>query len=691
MHVKPTNTGLYIYWLIVVTSILVTIAAWQITNKQVQQKNNQKFEYQAEQLLALITEQMLRYEVALKGGVAANQLIHRKINAIEWELFSSTLNIEKMYPGINGIGVIYYVSADNLVDFTEEQRLHRPEFTIHPQHNKAGYWPITYVGPVSANAKAIGLDMAFEHKRLTAAKKSRDTGTTQITAPIVLVQDDQKTPGFLQFVPFYKKQNLQTMAERQQHFVGHVYAPFIMSKLMSGTLSQRDRQVVFSVFDGDENLYNELVPDNVNYEVEPLFKKTVTVDIYGRAWRFNIQTSKAFRENSDLQQPLIILVCGIVITGLLFFLWVTLSRQRKAVLLAVDISEKLSNKEEYYRHIIEAAPCSIIIINEQGVIEKVNLQTELLFGYANNELLGQSIDLLVPERFRIQHPKHRQHFSENPSQRKMGQGRAIFGLTKEGREFPAEIGLARFSGEGGFKTLATVMNMTEYMKITQELKRSNNELNEFAYIASHDLKAPLRGIIQISSWIEEDITEHAQEETINYLKLLKKRTFRLEQILDDLLAYSRIGSQSEEKQMVNTKLLFESTFELLDPPAGLRLIIQECMPMIETFATPLETIVRNLLANAIKHHDKVDGIISITVKEMPVYYEFSVIDDGPGIEPEYHQQIFDLFKTLNPRDQIEGSGMGLSIIKKILDVQGGSITIMSDGKSGTCFTFLWPK
>jgi signal transduction histidine kinase len=143
--------------------------------------------------------------------------------------------------------------------------------------------------------------------------------------------------------------------------------------------------------------------------------------------------------------------------------------------------------------------------------------------------------------------------------------------------------------------------------------------------------------------------------------------------------------------MVDTKLLFESTFELLDPPAGLRLIIQECMPMIKTFATPLETIVRNLLGNAIKHHDKVDGIISITVKEMSAYYEFSVIDDGPGIEPEYHQQIFDLFKTLNPRDQIEGSGMGLSMIKKILDVQGGSITVMSDGKSGSCFTFIWPK
>lgn len=691
MQVKPTNTGLYIYWLIVVTSIFVTIAAWQITNKQVQQKNNQKFEYQAEQLLALITEQMLRYEVALKAGVAANQLIHRKINAIEWELFSSTLNIEKMYPGINGIGVIYYVSADNLVDFTEEQRLHRPEFTIHPQHNKAGYWPITYVGPVSANAKAIGLDMAFEENRLSAAIKSRDTGTTQITAPITLVQDEQQTPGFLQFVPFYNKQNIQTLTERQQHFVGYVYAPFIMSKLMNGTLNQRDRQVVFSVFDGDANLYNELLAANANYEVEPLFKKEVTIDVYGRPWRFNIQTSKVFRESIDSQQPLIILVCGSVITGLLFFLWITLSRQRKAVLLAVDISEKLSNKEEYFRNIIEAAPCSIIMINEQGIIEKVNLQTEILFGYSNSELLGKSIDLLVPERFRDQHPKHRQQFSDNPSQRKMGEGRAIFGLNKEGLEFPAEIGLARFSGEGGFKTLATVMNMTEYMKITQELKRSNKELNEFAYIASHDLKAPLRGIIQLSSWIEEDISEHANEETISYLKLLKNRTLRLEKILDDLLAYSRIGSQSEEKQMVNTKLLFESTFELLDPPMGLRLVVQESMPIIKTLATPLETIARNLLGNAIKHHNKVDGIISITVKEMSACYEFSVIDDGPGIEPEYHKQIFELFKTLKPRDEIEGSGMGLSIIKKLLDVQGGSITIKSDGKSGTCFTFIWPK
>lgn len=691
MQLKPTNTSLYLYWLIVATSILSTIVVWQVSNKQIQQKNSQKFEYQAEQLLALITERMLRYEVALKTGVAANQSMHRTIHSDDWEVFSETLNIEKMYPGINGIGVIYYVSPKHLADFLENQRQRRPEFTIHPEHNKPEYWPITYVGPLSSNDKAIGLDMAFEKNRLTAAKKSRNTGTTQITAPIVLVQDDHKTPGFLQYVPFYNKQNITTLAERQKHFVGHVYAPFIMSKLMSGTLNQGDRQVVFSVFDGDDILYDELVASNDNYEVKPLFKKVVTIDMYGRPWRFNIQTSTVFRENIDSQQPLIISVGGIVITCLLLFLWVTLARQRKAVFLAVEISEKLSNREEYFRHIIEAAPCSIIIINEAGIIEKVNVHTEMLFGYRDSELLGQSIDILVPERFRDHHPKYRQKFSHNPSQRKMGEGRAIFGLKKEGTEFPAEIGLARFSGEGGFKTLATVMNMTEYMKITQELKRSNKELNEFAYIASHDLKAPLRGIIQLSNWIEEDISEHASDETISYLQLLKNRALRLEKILDDLLSYSRIGSQKEDKQIVNTKLLFESTFELLDPPKGLRLVIQESMPIIETLATPLETIVRNLLGNAIKHHNKVDGIISIAVKEMSECYEFSVIDDGPGIESEYHKQIFDLFKTLKPRDEIEGSGMGLSIIKKLLDVQGGFIKVSSDGSSGSCFTFTWPK
>lgn len=306
-------------------------------------------------------------------------------------------------------------------------------------------------------------------------------------------------------------------------------------------------------------------------------------------------------------------------------------------------------------------------------------------------MIGQNVDSLIPVRYQNQHPQHRLNFKNNPSHRRMGMGRDIFGLTKKGDEFPAEVGLAQFLDGDSPKTLATIIDITESVRVTEELKRSNKELNDFAYVASHDLKAPLRGIMQLSSWIEEDIADYANEDTKSNLKLLMNRTSRLEKLLEDLLDYSRIGRKSGEIQSVDTKELVLNTFDLLDPPNHISLIFQGTMPVINTAITPFEIIMRNLIGNAIKHNDKAEGIIKVSSKEYLKYHQFSVIDNGTGIPEKYHKQIFELFKTLRPRDEIEGSGMGLSIVKKLLDYHGGSIVIESDGENGACFTFTWPK
>jgi len=233
--------------------------------------------------------------------------------------------------------------------------------------------------------------------------------------------------------------------------------------------------------------------------------------------------------------------------------------------------------------------------------------------------------------------------------------------------------------------------MTEHVQVTEELKRSNKELNDFAYVASHDLKAPLRGIMQLSAWIKEDIEDFANEDTKSNLNLLMNRTSRLEKLLEDLLDYSRIGRKTEDLQSIDTKELVLNVFDLQDPSDNIKLNCQEVMPVINTAVSPFETIIRNLIGNAVKHNDKTEGVINVTAQEFPKYYQFSVKDNGPGIPVRYHDQIFELFKTLRPRDEVEGSGMGLSIIKKLLDYHNGSIVVESDGSNGPCFTFTWPK
>jgi len=689
---KPNQFLHWYHWLVISASLLLTIIAWKVSDNQIQEKRTEIFKIQTEQLLEQISERMTHYEVALKAGAAAIQTFSQDTQVADWKEFSDRLNLTDTYPGINGIGVIYYIPQREASHFIKQQRINRPDFTIYPQHDEQEYWPITYIEPLKGNEKAVGLDMAFEANRFSAAKKARDNATTQITAPIVLVQDAKKTPGFLQFIPFYDSTNIETLEQRQKHFVGHVYAPFIMVKLMEGTLKQSNRQLVFSIFDGDDNLYNELTNENSHYDNQPLFQKTVTIDMHGRPWTFNIQTALSFKASTHSNQPLIILGSGIIIDSLLLLVFITLTRsQKKAIAIAKEITEKLSIRERYYKHIIESAPCGMIITNNQGEIETINPQTELLFGYTSQELVGNKVDMLIPKKFQKQHPKLREDFNKNPSNRQMGLNRDVFGLTKKGNEFPAEIGLAQFNEGDSLKTLATIIDMTEHVEITEELKRSNKELNDFAYVASHDLKAPLRGIMQLSSWIEEDIADFASDETKSNLVLLMNRTARLESLLEDLLTYSRIGRKVGDIQTININELVLNIFDLQSPPEDVSITCTSTLPEIKTHLVPLEIIFRNLISNSIKHRNGDKLMITVSAQELPTHYQFSVEDNGPGIPKKHHKQIFELFKTLKPRDEVEGSGMGLSIIKKLLDYQKCAIKVTSDGESGTCFTFTWPK
>jgi len=227
-------------------------------------------------------------------------------------------------------------------------------------------------------------------------------------------------------------------------------------------------------------------------------------------------------------------------------------------------------------------------------------------------------------------------------------------------------------------------------KYTLELERSNKELNEFAYVASHDLKAPLRGIMQLAQWIEEDIKENIEDQTKEYLSLMQNRVTRLERLLDDLLAYSRIGRKHGDFKEINIKALVEDIFHLIDPPTGFRLTCGENLPTLVTLSVPLEQIFRNLIGNAIKHHNSEEGSIQIEAEVTNSGFVFTVSDDGPGIEVAQHKRVFEIFKTLKPRDEVEGSGMGLAIVKKLLDSYKSDINIESDGVRGTKMRFTWP-
>ncbi len=225
----------------------------------------------------------------------------------------------------------------------------------------------------------------------------------------------------------------------------------------------------------------------------------------------------------------------------------------------------------------------------------------------------------------------------------------------------------------------------------QQLERSNRDLEDFAYIASHDLKSPLSGIHSAALWLEEDLQDVLSDESQKLLGLMRSRINRMETLLDDLLTFSRVGRTETTVGETGLAGIFDSILEVLNPPAHIKVRVEGEFPMIFEASAQLEQVLRNLINNAIKHHDKPTGAVVLSGKRVGNFVEFVVRDDGPGILPQFHDKIFQLFQTLKRRDDVEGTGMGLAIVKKLVERQNCRITVHSEGDgTGTQFRFQWP-
>jgi len=224
------------------------------------------------------------------------------------------------------------------------------------------------------------------------------------------------------------------------------------------------------------------------------------------------------------------------------------------------------------------------------------------------------------------------------------------------------------------------------------IEKTNKELDQFAYIISHDLKSPLRAITNLSQWIEDDLGKDVSEDIKKNMTLLRSRVHRMETLIVGVLEYSKSTRNNERNETVDVKKLLVDLIDLIAPPASFQIEIKENMPTIDTEKIKLEQVFSNLISNAIKYHDNpLQGSITIDCKKSDGMYIFSVQDNGPGIEPEYHEMVFKIFQTLSVNEKTDSNGIGLSIVKKIIEEKGGRVWIESEKGKGTRFVFTWPQ
>ncbi|MEM7557088.1 MAG: PAS domain S-box protein [Cyanobacteria bacterium P01_A01_bin.84] len=237
----------------------------------------------------------------------------------------------------------------------------------------------------------------------------------------------------------------------------------------------------------------------------------------------------------------------------------------------------------------------------------------------------------------------------------------------------------------------TVLANTMLLQATAQLEKRNTELDRFTYVVSHDLKAPLRAINNLSQWIEEDLEELLTEDTRHQMNLLRGRVKRMEDFINGLLEYSRVGRAETKTETVAVGEMLSEIIDLTPFPSEFTIETQGDMPTLTTEKVLLQQVFSNLISNAVKHHHRSDGKVTVSVEEKDKFYNFTIADDGPGIAPEYHGKIFNIFQTLEARDKTENTGIGLAIVKKIIEEQGGSITVDSTVGRGTTFYFSWNK
>jgi len=354
-----------------------------------------------------------------------------------------------------------------------------------------------------------------------------------------------------------------------------------------------------------------------------------------------------------------------------------------------------------FEQLLQSTDESIFGIDAGGLCTFINASGARLLGYQRNELLGTNIHDVLHHHHADGSPYP---IEQCPIHKAMLDGTSVrianeVFWTRAGRAVPVEYTSSPILSNG--RTVGAVIAFSditarrtaerERERLIGALARSNQELDQFAYVASHDLKAPLRGIANLSQWIEEDLGDDVPPDVSEKMALVRGRVQRLEALIDGILQYSRAGRVRSVIEQVDVEVLVKDVVELLAPPPEIRVTVEPGMPTIRTERTPLQQIFMNLINNAIKYNRHPGAVITVSSRDAGNMYAFSVTDNGPGIEPEYHDRIFGIFQTLESRDRVEGTGIGLSVVKKTVELHGGSITVRSALGEGATFTFEWPK
>lgn len=568
-------------------------------------------------------------------------------------------------------------------------------------NKRESYFPIFYVEPSLSNKEILGFDLASNNEHLTALLNAQKTGNKVATSSIELLDENQlQTTASIYYAVYKTPNSYNSGLDNTTSIKGFIRLVLKIEDIINSTIKPDLSKLSLLIED-------ITISESPRVIFSPPTRKDTflryeTIDFAGATWKVTTLTPPI----KLLQQwaAWLALIGGLTLTALIVFGLVTLIRRRELVEILVNKrTAELADSEEQHRAVVDNAVDGLLTIDEDGLIEQFNHAAERIFGYGANEAIGLNIKVLMPQPYRREHDSYLSNYHNTGKKKIIGIGRTVEGQHKNGSTFPIELSVSEITFANSKKFCGIVRDITERKQAEEEreqlinrLMSSNEELERFAFVCSHDLQEPLRMISSFSEKLQIHIADKLKddEKGKKYFRFVVDGAIRSQALITDILAYSSINSATQKLQDINAEKIVNIINDNLIESLGNDKvsITYEPLPTIRGNKTQLFQLFQNLINNGIKYQTA-DAIpkVHISVEDMEQHWKFIIKDNGIGMEERHLKKIFDVFQRLHRKSQYAGTGVGLSICKKVVERHGGTIWVESTKGVGSTFYFTLLK